>query len=136
MVSGTWLISDVNDFDIQINGFRTPFRKDRIGDGYGGIAVYVKNNIPSIHGADLEILNTECIWVELRLHNRRILVGTFYRPPNSENIVLSNIENSIDLAVDTKVGKVLSARENPGGKTRVFPSWAILLEMAVLGNTG
>ena len=34
-----------------------------------------------------------------------------------------------------KVGKVLTARENPGGKTRVFPGWAILPEIAVLGNT-
>ena len=34
----------------------------------------------------------------------------------------------------TKVGKVLTARENPGGKTRVFPGWAILPEMAGLGN--
>ena len=36
----------------------------------------------------------------------------------------------------SKVGKVLTARENPGGKNRVFPGWAILPEIAVLGNTG
>ena len=35
-----------------------------------------------------------------------------------------------------KVGKVSSARENPDGKTRGFLGWAILPEMAVLGNTG
>ena len=42
----------------------------------------------------------------------------------------------IDDARKTKVGKVLTARENPGEKTRVFPGWAILPEIAVLGNTG
>ena len=38
--------------------------------------------------------------------------------------------------VEPKVAKVLTAWENPGGKTRFFPGWAILPEMAVLGNTG
>ena len=33
---------------------------------------------------DLEVLDVECIWIELTLpKNKRILVGLFYRPPNS-----------------------------------------------------
>ena len=45
------------------------------------------------------------------------------------------IKTLVSMATESKVGKVLTARENPGGKTRVFPDWAILPEMAVLGNT-
>ena len=40
----------------------------------------------------------------------------------------------VDDRQKAKVGKVLTARENPGGKRRVFPGWAILQEIAVLGN--
>ena len=42
--------------------------------------------------------------------------------------------NNMYVCMYVKVGKVLTARENPGGKTPVFPGWAILPEMAVLGN--
>ena len=77
-----------------------PFRLDRIGDSHGGIAVYVKEAIPCKRRLDLEVANIECLWLELNIRNRKLLVGTFYRPPNSSHIVLSNIENSIGLAVD------------------------------------
>ena len=49
---------------------------------------------------------------------------------------LSWIQSFLTDTNQHKVGKVLTARENPGGKTWVFPGWAILPEMAVLGTTG
>lgn len=102
----TWFTTDINTYDIAFSGFRSPFRKDRTG-GHGGVAVYVKNNIPCLRRSDLEIPNIECIWVEIRLHNKRVLVGTFYRPPNSDNTVLADIESSIDLAVDTGISDII-----------------------------
>ena len=30
----------------------------------------------------LEIQGIECVWIEIRLKGKRLLVGTFYRPSN------------------------------------------------------
>ena len=48
-----------------------------------------------------------CIWVEVSLSNKKHLIGTFYRPPNSPNVVLSSIENSVSLALDTNIQNIL-----------------------------
>ena len=106
-ITETWFNQSISNADVNINGFRAPFRKDRLGDGYGGVAVYIKNDIPCIRRTVLEILNIECVWVEIRLHGKRLLVGTYYRPPNSDNAVLTNIENSIDLAIDTEISDII-----------------------------
>ena len=44
-LSETWFNRNINSSDIDISGFRIPFCKDR-NDGHGGVAVYVKNDIP------------------------------------------------------------------------------------------
>ena len=41
------------------------------------------------------------------LNNKKILLGTFYRPPNSTQDVLTSIENSISLAYDTNIQNIL-----------------------------
>ncbi|MCU7801409.1 MAG: endonuclease/exonuclease/phosphatase family protein, partial [gamma proteobacterium symbiont of Lucinoma myriamae] len=105
--SETWFNTNIKNSDISINNFRLPFRKDRENDTHGGVAVYVKNNIPCLRRPELEILNAESVWIEIRLKNKRLLVGTFYRPPNSDQSVLSNIERSIDLAMDTGIHDII-----------------------------
>ena len=39
----------------------------------------------------------------VRLTHKRLLVGTFYRPPNSDPSRIRDIERSIDLAIDTGI---------------------------------
>ena len=39
----------------------------------------------------------------MMVHNRKQLLGTFYRPPNSPNAVMTSIEDSIGLAFDTNI---------------------------------
>ena len=46
-------------------------------------------------------------WIEINTHNRKQLIGTFYRPPNSDNTVLATIEDSIGLAFDTNMQNIL-----------------------------
>ena len=41
-ITETWFTPNITSYNININGFRTPFWKDRTGDGHGGVAVYVK----------------------------------------------------------------------------------------------
>ncbi|MCG8033229.1 MAG: hypothetical protein JAZ03_13755 [Candidatus Thiodiazotropha taylori] len=103
----TWLNDTITNQDIAFNNFQLPFRRDRIGDSHGGIAVYVKTGIPCKRRDDLELINIECMWLEVNIRNRKILVGTFYRPPNSTPLVLNEIENSIGLAVDTGITDII-----------------------------
>ena len=103
----TWLNSTVPNEDIQFNNFQVPFRRDREGDSHGGILVYIKNDIPCKRRQDLELLNIECLWVEINIKSKKMLVGTFYRPPNSNSLVFSDIENSIGIAVDTGIADIV-----------------------------
>ena len=106
--SETWLSDSVNTSDILIHGFQEPIRKDRPGDNHGGVIAYVKEQINFVRRQDLELLNVECIWLELRLcNNKRVLLGTFYRPPNSNAHYLNLIENSIGLAFDTGIRDII-----------------------------
>ena len=89
------------DQDLAFNDFQLPFRRDRAGDSHGGILVYVKHDIPCRRRNDLELVNIECLWVKINVRNKKVLVGTFYRPPESSSLVFTDIENSIGMAVDT-----------------------------------
>ena len=56
---------------------------------------------------DIELPNIEYLWVEFYIHNRKILLGTFYRPPNSLPAVLGSIKNSIGLAFDLNAHEII-----------------------------
>ena len=79
------------------------YRRDRVGDNHGGICVYINQSLFSCRRRDLELPQLECIWVEISLHNRKELLGTFYRPPSSNNLIYSSIEDSIGLAFYTNI---------------------------------
>ena len=55
----------------------------------------------------MEIVAIKCVWLDIRLHSKWLLVGTFYRPPNSDSTILTHIENSIDLARDTDISQII-----------------------------
>ena len=78
----THLYDDVYDNEIEIAGYKL-FRKDRSGNNYGGIVVYLRNTINAIRRIDLEIESIEAIWVEITMPcSRGLLVAHFYRPPD------------------------------------------------------
>lgn len=68
--SETWFSCNVDSSEVSLNGFRAPFRNDRTDDGHGGVAVYVKYNIPCLRRHDLEMLNVESVWLEVRLKSK------------------------------------------------------------------
>ncbi len=102
-----WLSNAVSSDDLYLTVFKSPFRQDRSADAHGGILVYVSDQLFATRRRDLEIQGTECIWLEISIHNKPLLIGTFYRPPNSLPGVLSTIENSIGLAVDTGIADIV-----------------------------
>ena len=68
----------------QVEGYRTPFRKDNYSNGGGGIIVYVRNDINAKRREDLEINNISCIWLEISQDKSKLFfIGNMYRPPDS-----------------------------------------------------
>lgn len=104
-LSETWLDDRIPDEDLRMNGFNL-FRRDRAGDHHGGICVYIKESIYCRRRFDLELRDVENIWLEVSIYNKRSLIGTFYRPPNSPANILSSIEDSISLAFDTNIQNI------------------------------
>ena len=74
----TWLSDNCPTSDLLFPSFYPPERKDRISDRYGGVMVYVKDSISYVRRNDLEITGVECIWIQIKLCNKRnILFGVF-----------------------------------------------------------
>ena len=103
----TWLNNNTSSLEISLPNYQTPFWKDRQTDRHGGVLVYVKDTISARRRYDLEVNDIECVWLELKVNHKRILFGVFYRPPNSNTAVLSCIQDSIALAVDTQIKDIV-----------------------------
>jgi hypothetical protein len=61
---------------------------------------------------DLHIGSFECIWLEIKLNNKKYLYGTFYIPPTSDLQTWRNIEHSIDLALNYNYDIILTGDFN------------------------
>ena len=48
-------------------------------------------------------------WIEIILKYKRLLLVLFYRPPNSDQIYHSAVEDSIHMAVDTGIRDIVIA---------------------------
>ena len=105
-VTETWLNERISDNEVQFNDYSI-YRRDRVGDSHGGICTFIRNNVHYKRRTDIELPNIECLSVEFYIHNRKILLGTFYRPPNSLPAVLDSIENSIGLAFDSNAHEII-----------------------------
>ena len=105
--SETWLNPAIASDDLILQTYGKPERKDRDGDSHGGVLIYVKSGLRYKRRDDLEIRGIESIWIELANHHKRILFGLFYRPPDANANCLSQIEDSIALAVDTGISDII-----------------------------
>jgi len=117
-VSETFLHQGVSDDVFSIQGFHNIIRKDRDGHG-GGVAIYIRNNIPFKRVHEFEVPDLEAIWVSINTVEGKILVCCCYRPPDyndfwsSLDSVIDNIKQSNhykhiflfgDLNADLKTG--------------------------------
>ena len=102
----TWLDNTLSDDETIFNGFNL-FRRDQVGDRQGGVCVFVKSELYEKRRIDLELQNTECIWLEIFVDHKKLLICTFYRSQNSSYDALIAIENSIGLANDTNIHDIL-----------------------------
>ena len=72
--SETWLFPATETGDLQLSSFAIPLRKDRVGYNNGGVILYVKKNLCYHRRMDFETGGVECIWIELILKYRQILM--------------------------------------------------------------
>ena len=91
----TWLGPNTTDEAMRIDDYSL-YRRDRPTENHGGVCVYIKEDIYSRRRTDLELPHVERVCVEINIHHKKILIGTFYRPPNSPAQTLSYIEDSIN----------------------------------------
>ena len=119
--SETCLDSSVNDSEIVIPGFSV-VRKDRNRNG-GGVALFIRDNIPFNTRPDLNVDGLEAVWVELLLpRSKGILVSAMYKPPNDADF-LSKLDSTLskidpgsemyvlgDMNIDISSNSILSHR--------------------------
>ena len=105
--SETWLNESTLTEDLLIESFSQSERKDRVGDRHGGVIIYVKDSLFYRHRDELELRGIENIWIEKTIKHNCILFGLFYRPPSSDSIYYSRIEDSTHLAVDTGINDII-----------------------------
>ena len=103
-IAETKLNDQYPNSELAIDGFKPPFRKDRLINNGGGLLVYIKNSICCKRQHDLEDDYCENIWLEVQSLRKRFLIGLFYRPPNSTiefwDALESNIEKASELNLD------------------------------------
>ncbi|CAG2200316.1 unnamed protein product [Mytilus edulis] len=73
----SWLSPQVSNEAILLPGYKTPFRRDRVGKAGGGVIVYVKDNLNCSERRDLVVCGIECIWLEVRFKTKNIFMGPF-----------------------------------------------------------
>ena len=94
----SWLSEGVSNSEIFppdysiIRKDRPPGRKDT---SHGGVFIAMKCDLIASHRVDLDE-ECEIIWAQLELvGSKSILVGTFYRPPESGSDVLDHLQSSL-----------------------------------------
>ena len=105
--SESWLNPDIDNSTIQIEHFMSPFRTDRKDRPGGGVIIYVRDTLFCKRRPDLEIQGLESTWVEIQIKSKKVLVGGFYRPPNSSPDYFDLIKESVDRAYNTNLADII-----------------------------
>ena len=94
--------------DLQINGFQPVTRLDRKEvNHWGGIAVFVSEEIVFKRRVDLEVQSLEALWLECRTQNNRFLLCCTYRTPNMPVSYWEDLQLSLDLAKQSNIQNIV-----------------------------
>lgn len=98
-ISETHLDSTISSFLLNIDGYNI-CRQDRNING-GGVAIYVKSQIPVRVREDLGSIGVEVIWLQVQLPSLKpVFIGCCYRPPNATVMYLDQICEMLDRVCD------------------------------------
>ena len=97
-LSETWLKASDRSANFCLPGYQMPFRKDRHTGpgGYGGVIAWISNVIACKQRHDLESIDLEALWLEIRLKNIKFLLCVIYRPPNSGSEFWDHLNEKLD----------------------------------------
>jgi hypothetical protein len=99
-VSETWLKESIPSTSLYLPGYQIPFRADRSDNsGYGGLLIWVKDNISVSHKSELDHKDLECVWLEVAIKDFNLLLAVIYRPPSSTNAFWDILHEQIGLSV-------------------------------------
>ncbi len=95
----TRLDNSISNSEVEIRGYEL-VRRDRNRNG-GGVAIYLRNNIPYIERSALISDNIEALCLEIRKPKiKPVLVSTLYRPPHSNIELLECFETFLQKTDD------------------------------------
>ena len=102
-----WLKPEVQNNSVSTENFMPPYRTDRCDRAGGGIIVYVRDSFSCRRQHNLEIRGQESVWVEILVKSKKILIGGYYRPPNSNNEYFNLISESVDRAHNINIADII-----------------------------
>ena len=90
-LSETWLNANDVDSSSSIPRFQPIVRDDRVDLHGGGVAVFCGDTInfsvcPNLRSPNLP-KDCSCVWIKIQLHHFTFLVGTYYRPGQSADLI-------------------------------------------------
>ena len=89
-ITETWLDDSIRDPEIEIPDYML-IRKDRNREG-GGVCMYIRSDLAHNKCKDLQHPALESVWVEVLLpRTKPFLVGTCYRPPQTDGLLRSHL---------------------------------------------
>ena len=103
-LSETWLRDGCDTSNLILHNYHPPLIKNRYdGSGYGGLLVWISNDLSYRRVLTFEKPHLEIIWFEINHQNHKILIGNTYRPPNSHVGWWDNLQMVINEIIESKV---------------------------------
>ncbi len=107
----TRLDNSISNSEVENRGYEL-VRRDRNRDG-GGVAIYLRNNIPFLERSDLISDNVEALCLEIRKpKSKPVLVSTWYRPPDSNIELLECFEKFLQKIDDENKEMIITGDFN------------------------
>ena len=121
-VTETWLSDSVPSSAVPLFGYFL-LRHDRSRRQGGGVACYVRDGLNCLRRQDLEMCDTEDLWIELKpgpaTSGRKMFIGVYYRPPDSSADDLSAAIEATVMRMDMRTSEVLIL----GDFNTTSPAW-------------
>jgi hypothetical protein len=104
----SWLKPDISTDSLKLPGYKPPFRISRVDRLGGSVVVFVKDEINCATRLELQVGSVECIWLEIKINNKKYLYGTIYIPPYSGQQIWEELVESIDLALNSNHDSIIT----------------------------
>ena len=98
--SETHTDKSINKPQLEIPGYVLE-RKDRNNGSYGGVSMYLREDVSYRRREDLEISGIEILWVEIfEPKSKSLLICSTYRPPSTSRYIDKNFDEKFNNMLD------------------------------------